>query len=283
MDRYDDATAYLERALIHAERADALAESSWVVGLLGLITVYGPLPVDAGIARCRELRDQVAGLRGQAAELRRMEAVLLAMRGNFDEARALHDEGDRLLAELGNRVFLAAEAFTRTPLELLAGNPSGAQRAAFTSLQAYEAMDNRSQGSTAAALLALALVEQGRDDEALTHADQAASWAAHDDRISQVLQLGVRARVLARRGALDAAEAAARDAVTRSSASDDPWMRGEALVALALVLERAGRAEQSAAALGDALVLYERKGNVASAGRVGALMSGHTRSTRQGA
>lgn len=118
--------------------------------------------------------------------------------------------------------WLSANAvFPRTILELLGGAPARAERAARAGLEAFEAMHNRSQGSTAAALLGLTLVEQGRDDEAPEYADLAAAWAVPDDTASQVLQLGVRARVLAARAELAAAEAGATDEVALSKASDD--------------------------------------------------------------
>jgi tetratricopeptide (TPR) repeat protein len=128
-------------------------------------------------------------------------------------------------------------------------------------------MGDRNQGSTAAALLGLTLVEQGRDDEALEFADLAAAWAVADDTASQVYQLSVRARVLAGREEHAAAEAAATDAVALSKASDELSLRGDALVHLAHVLERAGRTERAAAALREAVALYERKGNAVSAAR----------------
>jgi tetratricopeptide (TPR) repeat protein len=223
--------------------------------------------VPAAIERCRALRGRVAGHRGATASLLRHEAVLVAMRGDIDEARALHAQADDIIEDLGMPLPSANTGFTRTILELLAGAPARAERAARASLEAFEAMHNRSQGSTAAALLGLTLVEQGRDDEALEYADLAAAWAVPDDTTSQVGQLGVRARVLAGRGELAAAEAAATDEVALSKASDDPSLRGDALVDLAFVLERTGRAEPATHALRDALALYEGKGNVVSAAR----------------
>jgi tetratricopeptide (TPR) repeat protein len=159
-----------------------------------------------------------------------------------------------------------------TLLELLAGAPARAERAARAGLEAFEAMHNRNQGSTAAALLGVALVEQGRDDEALEYADLAAAWAASADAASQTRQLAVRARVLASRGALAAGEAAARAAVAHSRASDDLSQRGDALVNLAYVLERAGRADEAADALREALAFYQRKGNVVAAAQARALI-----------
>ena len=267
-DRSEEAAGYLERALVHAERAGDRLEASWAAGFLALVTVYGPLPVQAGIERCRALRERIADVRGQSAEVGRLEALLLAMRGDVDGARALHDEADRIIEDMHHRLLSAATAFTRANLELLAGAPERAASVARDSLERYEAMHNHNQGSTAAGLLGLALVEQGRDDEALEYADLAARWAVDDDSTSQVSQLAIRARVLAGRGELARAETAATDAVERSQASDDPWLRGIALTALAEVLERADRTEQAADALREALAGHERKGNVVSAAHV---------------
>ena len=136
------------------------------------------------------------------------------MGGSIDEGRALHDTADDIMEDLGMPPMSAAlTCFTRTVLELLAGAPVRAEQAARAGLQAFEAMGNRNQGSTAAALVGLTLIEQGRDDEALEFADLAAAWAAPDDTASQVLQLTVRARVLAGRGEHAAAQAAATHAV----------------------------------------------------------------------
>jgi tetratricopeptide (TPR) repeat protein len=228
--------------------------------------------VPEAMARCHALRERVAGHRGSTASLLAGEAVLLAMRGDIDQARALHAEADAIIEDLGISWLSANVAFTRTILELLAGAPARAERAARAGLRAFEAMHNRSQGSTAAALLGLTLVEQGRDDEALEYADLAAAWAMRDDLDSQTGALGVRARVLARRGELEAAETAARDEVALSKASDNLKLRADALVNLALVLEHAGRADEAADALNAALALYERKGNIAGASRARALI-----------
>ena len=268
MDSYVDATAYNERALFHAERAGNQHDAVRAAASLGLLALWGPLPAPEAIERCHELRDRVAGHRRATASLLRFEAVLVAMGGSVDEGRALHETADDIMEDLGMPSMSAAlTSFTRTILELLAGAPVRAEHAARAGLQALEAMGNRNQGSTAAALVGLTLIEQGRDDEALEFADLAAAWAAPDDTVSQVLQLAVRARVLAGRGEHAAARASATDAVALSKASDDPSLRGDALVYLAHVLERAGRAEDAAKSLHEAVALFERKGNAISAAR----------------
>jgi hypothetical protein len=93
-----------------------------------------------------------------------------------------------------------------------------------------------------------------------------------DDLDSQSSALAVRARGLARHGELEAAGTTARNEVALSKASHDLKLRGDALVNRALVLEHAGRADEAADALNVALTLYERKGNIASASRVRALI-----------
>jgi hypothetical protein len=134
------------------------------------------------------------------------------MRGGIDEARSVDAEADAIMEDLG-----AGSCPMPMPASLERSSSSWrmrrarAERAARAGLEAFKAMHNRSQGSTAAALLGMALVEQGRDDQALKYADLAATWAVADDAASQVRQLAVRARVLARRGDLAAAEAAAMD------------------------------------------------------------------------
>ena len=86
------------------------------------------------------------------------------------------------MEDLGSPPMSAAQTcFTRAILELLAGAPARAEHAARAGLEAFEAMGNRNQGSTAAALLGLALIEQGHDKDALEFADLAAAWAAPDD------------------------------------------------------------------------------------------------------
>jgi ATP/maltotriose-dependent transcriptional regulator MalT len=74
-----------------------------------------------------------------------------------------------------------------------------------------------------------------------------------------------RARVLARRGELEAAERLAREALELVAGTDALNDHADTLLDLAEVLRLAGRGEQAARAVGEAIVLYERKENVAMA------------------
>jgi class 3 adenylate cyclase/tetratricopeptide (TPR) repeat protein len=266
-DRYEQSSGYLERAMVAAERAGDRRRAAFAAGFLGSITVFGPVPADEGIERCRVLRRRFADHVGTSAVLLRDEAVLHAMQGRIDEARSLHAEAVRAIDDLGSTWLSASTVFGQWLLEMLAGAPERAEASARAGLALLQEMGATNQGSTAAALLAVALVEQGRHDEAISYADLAAEWAAPDDMASQVPQLAARARVLAASGELERAEAAAREAVRLSERSDDICLRGDALVYLAAVLDLAGRVSEAAGALRAAIVLYQRKGNAVSADR----------------
>jgi Tetratricopeptide repeat len=79
--------------------------------------------------------------------------------------------------------------------------------------------------------------------------------------------------VLARRGELDEAERVGREAVAIASATDVLELRAQALADLGEVLRLARRPDESAAALNEAIALYEEKGNVVEIGRLRGLLT----------
>ena len=78
----------------------------------------------------------------------------------------------------------------------------------------------------------------------------------------------VRAKVLARRGERAEAERLAREAVAVGEDTDMLNVQGAAYDDLADVLALAGKVDEAAVALEQALVSYERKGNRVSTQRV---------------
>jgi tetratricopeptide (TPR) repeat protein len=73
----------------------------------------------------------------------------------------------------------------------------------------------------------------------------------------------LQARVLAHRGEHVGAERLAREAVALMESSDSLNWQGDALCDLAEVLHRAGRAQEAAALLEEALERYQAKRNLA--------------------
>jgi len=90
---------------------------------------------------------------------------------------------------------------------------------------------------------------------------------ASDDATTQMLWRQVRAKVLARRGERVEAERLAREAVAVCEATDMLNAQGDVYGDLAEVLSVAGKPDEAAAALEQALGCYERKGNLVSTQR----------------
>jgi tetratricopeptide (TPR) repeat protein len=117
-----------------------------------------------------------------------------------------------------------------------------------------------------AVLLAEALYEQGRDDEAEQYVTVSREIAAAEDSSSQVGWRTVGARLLARRGELDKAEQTAREAVElvgAQEAIDAP----AAWSSLGETLARADKPKEAEQAFAEAIRLHEHKGNTAGAAR----------------
>lgn len=125
---------------------------------------------------------------------------------------------------------------------------------------------------TVASELARALVEGGRNQEAEHYTAVACELAAADDLSAQALWRSVRARALARRGEQAEAVALAQEAVTLLRDTDSLVAQADALFDLAEVLRAGDQVPESSAALAEALQLYERKGDLASAARARVLL-----------
>jgi len=238
---------------------------------LALSVLYGPTPVPEAIARCEGVladglqdRQVVALVMGKLAQLK-------AMRGEFDAARHSYREARAMLDDLGQGMHAASSSMDLAVIELLAGNAAAAERELRRDYQVLEAMGETYYLSTMAALLARAVREQGRDEEALALTRTAEAIAAEDDVDAQVLWRATRAPILARGGAHDEAEALAREALQRARETEFIMLRAESLVELAAVLRCAGR-DGAGAALEEAVAAYGAKGDVVSGARVMTLL-----------
>jgi tetratricopeptide (TPR) repeat protein len=113
-------------------------------------------------------------------------------------------------------------------------------------------------------LLAHASYALDDDGEAERAARSCELLAAADDVVSQILWRTARAKVRARAGAFEEAEALAREAVAIAERIDFLSTQGDALLDLAEVLRLAGRKAEALIAVDEAAERYERKGNLAS-------------------
>ena len=120
--------------------------------------------------------------------------------------------------------------------------------------------------------LSTALYHQGRYDEALELTAAFDEVPAPYDTEWQIKRRGIRAKALARRGELAEAETLAHEAVELAATTDFSTFHGDALIDLAEVLRIAGRAAEAKPAVEHAVTLYERKGNIVSAGKARTLL-----------
>ncbi|HLY85466.1 MAG TPA: tetratricopeptide repeat protein, partial [Gaiellaceae bacterium] len=258
------ALGFAERAGDHRERRETLV---WLL----LAYTFGPLPAEEGMLRAEEIRlDPDGGLEVEAMALISV-AALKAMQGRFDEARHEMAAGRSMYRDLGFAVHWAGSAMISGRAELLAGDVRVAERELREGYEALGQLGETGYLSTIAALLAKAVLAQGRLDEALQLSEASERASAPDDLESQAQWRAVRAQALGLQGVLDEAERLARESVAVVDPTDFLIERADAYRTLAEVLRIAGRPSEAAAALEEALPLYARKGDLVSAARTRAM------------
>ena len=254
------------RALEHSRRARSPREEAQALTWRLITSWMGPAAVAEAVARCREI--------GERAPTRQVEAFalleqgpLLAMQGRFTEARELFREGRAMLEDLGLAIFVAGSSQEYFDLEMLAGDPAGAEADLRRACESLERLGEKGFLSTRAGCLAHALCAQGRYDEADEFIELAADSASADDAATQALWRSAKAKVVARRGEVEEALTLAREAVAILEPTDWLSVRADGLVDLGEILRLADRPAEARAALNEAVMLYEEKENVVGAGK----------------
>jgi AAA ATPase domain/Adenylate and Guanylate cyclase catalytic domain len=257
------AEALLDRALLHAERADDRHWRDQILTMRGLSTVSGPTPAEDALRRCDELLAHTHGALGTEALVTCYSSVLEAMLGRFGAARQKAARGAATLEDLGRRVTAAGVSYFAARVELLADEPVRAEEIARAGLETLDALGETVNSAVLATLLAEALCRQGRfeEAEAATQTSERTAWP--DDLHAQVGWRAARAEAYAGRGAPERGEELARSAIALLEDADDLDLRGDAFVALGSTLSGAERR----AAYDEAVALYEAKGNRASTAR----------------
>ncbi len=270
--RYGDAAAAAQVAIQHAAAAGDDRQHRRASVQYALAAVWGPTPVPDAISHCREIVSQASGDRRTLGVVTSLLGRLEAMRGEFDTARALVSEARVVLGDMGRTPIAASTSLDSCAVNVLAGDPAEAERDLRRDYEALENMGEKYMLCTVASELARALVEGGRNEEAEHYTEVACELAAADDLSAQALWRSVRARALARRGEQAEAVALAQEAVTLLRGTDSLVAQADALFDLAEVLRAGAQVAESSAALAEALQLYERKGDLASAARARVLL-----------
>lgn len=254
--------AALDQALAAARRANERRRANAVLAGAPVAALWGPSPVTRASGRCldvvRVLRITQGAPAVEAVALR-CQAVLETLRGRGAAARRMIASARSLVEELGiAQQLLEVDVFAGL-IELFEGDVLAAERwlrPAWDDLRAHGLGSNAAE---AGALLARALLMQGRIDEAEAVSRESESLAGESFQAA-IDWRGVRAEVLAARGDHGAAVELARAAVEIAAATDDLLDHATARVSLAIALRAAGRGADADAEERRAIELWEAKG-----------------------
>jgi DNA-binding SARP family transcriptional activator len=267
--RYAVAEEAFEHALEHYR------EAGWPISVcaaeLAGALYFGPRPVNEGLARANELLTEDIGLLGEA-NVRVWTAGLEALRGRFDDGRRLVARAREIYESLGLTLGSAQTCgHVGGTLELLAGDYEAAERVFHASCETFERHEQWASLATRAAELAEALYAQRALADAEHWANVARQHTGEGDISAQFLWRAVLAKVLAQQGAVDDAQALAREAVDFAERTDAVNQRGYVWFSLAEVLQIAGASEEASTSAASAADLFTQKGNVVSSARANEL------------
>jgi tetratricopeptide (TPR) repeat protein len=252
------------RALLHADRSARLREAMAARILVAWAMAGGPTPVPEAILACERLV-QVAD-REHPIVLSSL-AALRAMLGEIDAARALAERARGLTAErMRGRSPLMILALDRASVQRSAGDVGAAERELEGALELARAGHLRDTIAQTAARLSLVVVHS---DPARAEALAALSRdnAPAESIAAQALAQAATARVTASRTGRGAA-----GLVTEAVGlvpTEMPNLRADLLMELAEILRASGDATGATRAIGEAINLYQRKGNLVGAARAG--------------
>jgi DNA-binding SARP family transcriptional activator/tetratricopeptide (TPR) repeat protein len=232
---------------------------------------YGPTRVPEAIRRCRALLNEAEP--GGRANILVFLAGLEAMAAHFESARELASSARQIYEELAWTLSISANyAAVAAEVELLAGELAEAERLLKESCRKLEDWGLRGHLATQATQLGETVYRQGRYEETMHWSEVAEQCTAPYDAGAAFSWRALRAKALARVGALSDAESLSSEAVRLAAETDSVNQRAHVVLSRAEVLRLAGRPSDATAAIDEAIRLLEAKGNVAAAGTARSLL-----------
>jgi len=265
--RYAKASEAAQQALRYSQLAGNERFAARTAGTLGSIALYGPAPVKDAIAQCEQaIQDGLSDRRVEAGLLCVLGS-LRAMNGEIQVARSLYQRGREMLLDLGNAVYVATNGIHLGNIELHGGDLARAEKQLREDAELLHRMGERYHLPAVSALLGKIIRDQERDDEALPFLASAEELTSPSDVSSQAFWRAVRAPILARQGRFEEAEELARAAVAMLRQTESIGFEADALVELATVLSLSARRDEALEVVDQAIVLYQKKGNVVALDR----------------
>ena len=257
---WDSMREKLAHAIDHARLAGSRStEVEALAFTLGTV-VFGSAPVTEGIAVARRVLEDYPDSREMEGMATRVLGTLIALQGDPDAGRELLEQARAIFTELGHKEALGVLPFSTGPLELRSGNPDIAEKELRAGLERMRGMGEIGRAVSLAALLAQALVDLERIDEADEYVKLSQDLLAESDVSGQAQVRISAALVLARRGELEEATRLATEAVALGEETDELISLADLLLRQAEVLELAGRVEDATTALSKAAEVAARKG-----------------------
>jgi class 3 adenylate cyclase len=253
------------RALERAEKTSPRRANEirmWLVWALW----WGPTHVDEGIRRCDEIKRHATSKEVEAHAMV-MGGNLKAASGAVDAGRLEAAAGRQILRDLGDVLRWAGTAMVLGDLELNAGAPERAYELFSEGHAGLAQYNETGYLSTMVGYRAQSALEIGLLDEALELAEEAERLAQRDDFEPHARARMVRARALARRGDLAAADDLIRGAAATVEATDYDILHLDLAFARADIERTAGRKDGEREALERAVEVAEAKGNRLAAER----------------
>jgi tetratricopeptide (TPR) repeat protein len=259
-----------ERAFSFAVRAgDKKGLNENIQMLCGLL-VTGPVPVEEALAVVADFHDRTEGDRVMEAAIAvNAEGQLLSMSGRIDEARVVYERARATFRELGLSLWLGASGTVGpTSAELIGGDPAVADVMLREGIEILERITPEGHWLIEdLRLFVSTLAELGRADEAASALDRLRKMGAVNEPWLQFWP----GEVLRAQGRYEEAADALRSAF---ESTEEEWMLNRSSIAFSLArsLRGAGRETEAVDAAGTALEIVQRKGDVASAARIGAFL-----------
>jgi class 3 adenylate cyclase/predicted ATPase len=247
----------LERAMAYARqgghRRVQLQASFWLATTLMLL----PIPADAAIPRAEQLLQTADGEPRAEADILMPLSILFAYSGRFTDARRAIARARSVYDSSGTKIRRAMGAHVAGEIELIAADPTAAERHLREACEAYGAIGERGYMSTVLGNLAEVLYTQGRLGEAQQMTEEAEAAAAPADIDAQARWRAARAKVLARVSQFPTAQILLDEAQVLVSPTCWAPLQAGILMARAEVDRLAGAPERAEASLRAALRIYQ--------------------------
>jgi tetratricopeptide (TPR) repeat protein len=262
--------AAVEQLLTYAERAGSrILVGRAMIQLVGPL-MFGPFEPDVIRGRLASLRESESPLANVTVLY--VEGELARRDKRFEEALGLLEQVAAIQHALGLGIGAAIALQRRAEIRRDQGLLDEAISGYRAAIRRHEELGQTGFRSTTLINLGEAFYQRGELEEAKRLATEGEQIGASEDVVNFAYGRALRARIAADEGSHETAESLARDAIAYAYKTDFPGVHAGAHRALAHVLARANRFDESRSQLEQALELWQRYGYRAEAEKTLALL-----------